>query len=241
MGTADQRGGENFRFQISNFRWEELKKGGLKTCLRFSVLLSYHSGAGSERRLEWAPWPVGQGRSVHTARRENLLAYVISKRYRGIRAADVIRGSSPKITSMTTSTPPLIEAPASTASYAYETLGYVDAYDAVLNCDYAFVAYKETDKSSGAWRVYIKSSQTAGGSFEPAAIRLKARETGAQGKPYFTWGYRFETSAGDPRQIEFRVHVANGQAKDVEIVVGMRNADHTAAKPVSVKFPWPAA
>ncbi len=79
---------------------------------------------------------------------------------------------------------PLIEAPASDNTRAYETLAYVDAYDAVLNCDYAFVAYKETDKSNGEWRIMIKSSQTAGGSFEPAAIRNQARAASAQGKPY---------------------------------------------------------
>jgi len=134
---------------------------------------------------------------------------------------------------------PLIEAPASDASTTYETLGYVDAYDAVLNCDYAFVAYKETTKASGEWRVYIKSSQTAGGSFEPAMIQSQARAAGAQGKPYFVWGYTFSTTAGDPRQIEFRVHQKDGKPSAVEIVVAMRKADGTADKPKSVKFPWP--
>ena len=134
---------------------------------------------------------------------------------------------------------PLAVAPASDASRIYETLGYVEAYDAVLNCDYAFVAYKETDRDTQQWRVYIRSTQTAGGSFEPAAIRLKARETGAQGKPYFTWGYTFEPSAGDPRQIEFRVHVADGQPKQLEILVRLRRADYTADQPKSVIFPWP--
>ena len=83
----------------------------------------------------------------------------------------------------------LVEAPASTSSQTYETLGYVDAYDAPLNCDYAFVAYKETDRDTGNWRVRVRSSQTAGAVFEPEAMRLKARETGAQGKPFF-WGMR---------------------------------------------------
>ena len=38
----------------------------------------------------------------------------------------------------------LVEAPASDSARTTETLGYVEAYDAVLNCDYAFVVYKET-------------------------------------------------------------------------------------------------
>jgi hypothetical protein len=136
---------------------------------------------------------------------------------------------------------PLAEAPVSDASRTYQSLGYVEAYDAVLNCDYAFVAYKEIDPSANQWRICIKSTQTAGGSFDPAAIRGKARETGAQGKPYFTWGYTFEPSASDPREIEFRVHVADGLPKEVEIFVRLRKADHSADTAKSVKFAWPQA
>lgn len=136
---------------------------------------------------------------------------------------------------------PLAEAPASDAYRLYKTLGYVDAYDAVLNCDYAFVAYQEVEKDSKQWRVCVKSTQTAGGSFDPAAIRAKARETGAQGKAYFTWGYSFEPSAADPRQIEFRIHVVDGLPTEMEIYVRLRKADHTADQPRSVKFAWPQA
>lgn len=138
-------------------------------------------------------------------------------------------------------TPPLIEAPASVpGGTTYATLGYVDAYDAVLNCDYAFVAYKETD-SSGEWRVRIRSSQTAGAVFEPAAMKSQARATSAQGKPWFGWGYSFDPSPGDPRQIQFRVHAANGQPSAIEMYVQLRKADGSADAPKSVTFPWPAA
>jgi hypothetical protein len=133
----------------------------------------------------------------------------------------------------------LIEAPTSDTNYRYDTLGYVDAYDAVLNCDYAFVAYKETD-SSGEWRVRIKSSQTAGAVFELPAMRSKARETSAQGKSWFQWGYSFDPSAGDPRNIQFRVHVANGQPVELEMLVQLRRFDGTADAAKSVKFAWPS-
>ena len=135
---------------------------------------------------------------------------------------------------------PLIEAPASDASHKYDILGYFDAYDAVLNSDYTFVAYKETD-SNGDWRVRIRSSQTAGAVFEPTAMRSKARETAAQGKPWFQWGYSFDPSAGDPRNIRFRVHVAGGQALEIEMFVQLRKADGTADAAKSVRFGWPAA
>ena len=44
---------------------------------------------------------------------------------------------------------PLIEAPASDNYRDVQTVGYLESYDALLNLDYAFVAYKETDKISG--------------------------------------------------------------------------------------------
>lgn len=139
----------------------------------------------------------------------------------------------------TTATPQLIETPANIPGGAqYQHLAYVDAYDAVLNCDYAFVAYKETD-GFGGWRVRIKSSQTAGAVFEPDAMRSQARATFAQGKPWFQWGYSFDPSASDPRCIQFRVHVANGQPSEIEIFVQLRKFDDTADAPKSAKFPWP--
>jgi hypothetical protein len=133
----------------------------------------------------------------------------------------------------------LIQAPDSDSSNTYETLAYVDAYDAVLNCDYAFVAYKETD-SSGEWRVRIRSSQTAGGVFEPAMMKTQARSAGAQGKPWFKWGYSFDPSPSDPRNIQFRVYVTNGQPSEIEIFVQLRKFDGTADVAKTVTFPWPA-
>lgn len=134
----------------------------------------------------------------------------------------------------------LVEAPASDTSYTYETLGYLQARDAVLHCDYAFVAYKETERSSGAWRVRIKSSQTAGAVFEPPMIQSKALTASEEGKKYFVWGYNFEPSAGDPRMIEFRVHVAGDKPSEIEMVARLRKADYSAGEEKSVRFKWPA-
>ena len=137
------------------------------------------------------------------------------------------------------STPQLLDTPANVPGGAqYQQLAYLDAYDTVLNCDYAFVAYLETD--SFGRRVRIKSSQTAGAVFEPDAMRSQARSTSAQGKSWFQWGYSFDPSPSDPRNIQFRVHVSDGQPRELEIFVQLRQADGTAAAPKSVKFPWPA-
>jgi len=134
----------------------------------------------------------------------------------------------------------LVEAPTSTEYTTYETLAYMDVYDAVLNIDYAFVAYKETATDSGDWCVRIKSSQTAGGFFDPEAMRLQARAAGAHEKPYFVWGFNMEPSADDVREIAFRVQVTDGAPSAIEMYVQMRKADGSAATPKSVSFPWPA-
>ncbi len=134
----------------------------------------------------------------------------------------------------------LIEAPTSDSYTTYETLGYVDAYDAVLNLDYAFVAYKETSRDSGEWRIRIKSSQTVGAVFEPPMMRNQARAAGAQGKPWFSWGHSLDPNPGDARHIQFRVHVANGQPSEIEMFVQLRKFDGSADAAKSVRFPWPA-
>ena len=139
----------------------------------------------------------------------------------------------------------LLDLPASGAGHKYEQLAYLDAYDAVLNCDYAFLAYKESDGggSGGAgdeWRVRIRSSQTAGAVFEPAMMKSKSREANAQGKPWFAWGYSFDPSPGDPRMIHFRVHHRDGQPAAIEMCVRLRKADGSADAEKSVRFAWPA-
>ncbi|MFZ4576268.1 MAG: hypothetical protein ACOYN0_17930, partial [Phycisphaerales bacterium] len=111
----------------------------------------------------------------------------------------------------------LIEAPASDASHEITSLAYVDAYDAVLNDDYAFVAFKESDRSGGAWRVRIKGRHTTGVVFEPEAMRLQARAAGAQSRAFFTWGAGIDPSAGDPRSIQYLVHVKNSVPSSIEI------------------------
>lgn len=135
---------------------------------------------------------------------------------------------------------PLLDTPPDNAAHSFVPLGYLAAYDAPLNCDFAFLAYKETDKDSGNWRVRIRSTQTEGAVFESPLIAKKARETGAQGKPFFLWGYKLEPSAADPRHIEFRVYQEGGQPKELEIFVRLRQFDQSPDTPQSLRVPWPA-
>jgi len=133
----------------------------------------------------------------------------------------------------------LIDTPADVEGGAhYVQLAYLDAYDAVLNIDYAFVAYKETD-SNGDWRVRITSSQTAGATFEPDMIKSNARSAGAHGNPWFQWGYSFDPSEKDPRSVQFRVHVQDGEPREIEIFVQLRKFDGTPDDAKSIRFSWP--
>lgn len=134
----------------------------------------------------------------------------------------------------------LLDVPAASAGQSFRQLAYLDAYDAVLDCDYAFLAYLETD-GDGAARVRIRSSQTAGAVFEPEAMRKNARAAAARGEQGFAWGYSFDPSAEDPRCIRFRVLVEGGQPAAIEMFVQLRNADGGAAAPQVVTFPWPQA
>jgi hypothetical protein len=134
----------------------------------------------------------------------------------------------------------LVEVPASNDTQTYESLGYVESYDAVLNDDYAFAAYKETDKSDGSWRVRVKARHLTGVVFEPEAMRLQARAAGAQGKPFFTWGSGIDPSAGDGRCMQYRVHVKDGKPSTIEVFVQTRKFDGSAEAAKSMTFAWPA-
>jgi hypothetical protein len=135
--------------------------------------------------------------------------------------------------------PALIEAPVSNAVAAYETLGYVEGRDDVLDLDYAFVAYKETSRATGEWRVRIRSSRTGGAVFEPLLMAYNARVAWGEGRSWFSWGYSLEPQAGDPRMIQFRVHVRDGQPAEVEMLLRLRRSDHSAGELRTARFAWP--
>ena len=130
-------------------------------------------------------------------------------------------------------------APPSDSRTQYETLAYLEAHDAVTGDDHAFVAYKETQVATGAWRVRVRSLQTAGGVFEPLAMAQQAQAAQTRGEAYFVWGYQLVPSAGDARQIEFRVHVRAGQPAQLELHARLRLADHGPAPVRSVVCDWP--
>lgn len=134
---------------------------------------------------------------------------------------------------------PLLALPASDPAFARETLAYLEAHDAPTSEDYAFVAYKETHLATGTWCVRINARPLPGALFHPNAIRIQARAASAQGRAWFTWGKSLSPAAGDPRKVEFRVHVRDGQAVAIELYVRLRAYDGSPDDPRSLVFPWP--
>lgn len=142
---------------------------------------------------------------------------------------------------MHTLAPLLLDCPASDDAFVRQPLASLDAHDAVSHTDFAFVAYKETHRTTGTWCVRINAQPVAGALFHPNAIRLQARAATALGRSWFTWGKNVAPTLHDPRKIEFRVHVRDARPAEIEIYVRLRSHDGSADEPASVTFPWPAA
>ena len=121
-----------------------------------------------------------------------------------------------------------------------ELLPRLDTEDDALSTRHPFIAYKETNRNSGAWRVRIRSRQADTAVIYPNAIRLQARAVSEQGKSSFTWTHPIVASAGNSEKLKFRVHVDHGEPAAIE-VFPRPAAPKGSAIPVPVKFSWPAA
>ena len=139
----------------------------------------------------------------------------------------------------TVSTSP--ETPASVeANIETEPLRCADASEAVLSTRHPFIAFKETNPASGAWRVRIKSRQNTTAVLYPNAIRLQARAVSAEGKSSFTWSNSSSGKLGDPKNPQFLVHVSKGEPAAIEVFPAPVVSNAAPAVP-PVKFCWPAA
>ena len=120
-----------------------------------------------------------------------------------------------------------------------EPLPNVDRADAILNTQHPFLAVKETNRASGAWRVRILSHHTAPAVLYPNAMRLQARATTEQGKSSFTWTHAATAPSGEPTPITFRVHVNDGEPAAIEVLPS-RTPSSSREAIAPVKFSWPA-
>lgn len=121
-----------------------------------------------------------------------------------------------------------------------EPLRCGDSEPAVLSARNPFVAFKETNPASGAWRVRIQSRHDTSAVLYPNAIRLQARAVEAQGKSSFTWSNTAVASEGRPEKLNFLVHVNRGEPAAIEVFPFTSLSQSGPSLP-PVKFCWPAA
>lgn len=134
----------------------------------------------------------------------------------------------------------LLAVPASTASTEVEELAYIDAYDVIADTDYAYLAYKVSDKNSGEWMLKIMANSTAGTSIDPASLAKKFQAAASEGRDYITTGFQLSPREGDPRMVEHRVYFDPSLAPTrVEMHVVTRKADGSPYEKKVARFPWP--
>lgn len=121
-----------------------------------------------------------------------------------------------------------------------EPLRCNDADEAVLSTRHPFIAFKETNPESGAWRVRIQSRHAASAVLYPNAIRLQARAVSAQGRNSFTWTNTAAAGSASTDKLKFRVLVNDGEPAAIEVFPRPATLK-SGAMPVPVKFCWPAA
>ena len=136
----------------------------------------------------------------------------------------------------------VVQAPKSSSHTQVEQLAYVEAFDAVVDKDYAFVVYKETKVGTGKLVLRIKASVTAGTVFDPASSAFKGALKKAAGhdEPHLVWGFQLQPSENDPRRVENRVLIdGDGKPTALELHLVTRKADHSARDEKVVTVPWP--
>ena len=117
-----------------------------------------------------------------------------------------------------------------------EPLRSVGTDEAELSTRHPFIAFKEVNPDSGAWRVRIKSRSAATAVLYPNALRLQARAVSEQGKTSFTWNGSL--AAGNAGKFKVRVRLDRGEPAAIEV---FPRPAAPGADQNSVMFGWPAA
>ena len=113
--------------------------------------------------------------------------------------------------------------------------------DKATPSDNAFVAYKETHRASGAWRVCVDAGDAAAAVLYPYALRLQARASSERGNKWFFWSNDTTHAAPDAPHIKFRVHVSGGQPAAIEVLFPCGKREHRVGEAKHLKFSWPAS
>jgi hypothetical protein len=137
----------------------------------------------------------------------------------------------------------VVQAPKSSAHIAVEQLAYVESFDAVVDKDYALVAYKETKTDSGKWVLRIKSATTAGAVIDPdnASLKQAFKKAAAHAEEFVVWGFNLTPKGEDPRLVENRIFVGEDRKPThVEIHLVTRKADGSPMPEQVARFDWPS-
>lgn len=140
----------------------------------------------------------------------------------------------------------VIKPPESTRGKEITQLAYVESFDGVSNQTFAVLAFVESDKTKGRWRVRIWSEGkeiTGKTSLRPdrASFRKRMSEAAREGKDYFLAGNHREPTKNDPRLLENRVYFeeASMRPTHLELRLATRNVDGSAKDAKVVKVEWP--
>lgn len=137
----------------------------------------------------------------------------------------------------------LLSAPESSGSTQVRELAYLDSYDVMAARTYAYLAYQETDRKSGKWKVTINGNVTASTTIDPESgpLRRKIKDAAKVGKKYVVWGFHMEPSEKDPRLVEMRVFFGKSlKPSAVEIHLITRQADGGPGERQVARFDLPA-
>jgi hypothetical protein len=136
----------------------------------------------------------------------------------------------------------LVSAPESTDRAKIEPLGYFESRDAIVNKDYAYAVYKETNTSNNKWYLKIKATCTAGTSYDPEhpSVRKNISEAAKAGKDYIVFGFNLVPKGDDPRLVENRLYF-NEDLNPVRVSMHLitRNGDGSPTEEQTIKFDWP--
>ncbi|MBU0527295.1 hypothetical protein KKE92_02350 [Candidatus Micrarchaeota archaeon] len=126
-------------------------------------------------------------------------------------------------------------------TYKYEQLAYVESTDDMISKTYGFLAFKETNASSGDWRVRVTATVTTGIMMDPKMMIKKSEETERSGKEFFVWGSSLKPREGsnDSRLVETMIFQKEGKPTHVELHLITRNADGSPKEEKVMKFDWP--
>jgi len=136
----------------------------------------------------------------------------------------------------------IVKAPESTDRAKIEPLGYFSSHDAIVNKDYAYAVYKETNTSNDNWYLKIKATCTAGTSLDPehSSVRQNISNAAKSGKDYIVFGFNLVPKGDDPRLVENRMYFDDDlNPKRVSMHLITRNADGTPTDEQTVEFDWP--